>query len=351
MPNNPEHGVGISGLGRVGRSFLRHTEETMGVQVNAITSRSQPEDYVPLLARDTKFPGRELLKTGINVEKGYLIINGREIPFESYSIGGEKPQQLKWDAYESKIVVEATGKIKTDEGAKHHLNLGAKLVIITSPTKDGSPTFVFGVNHKEFSPYMNVISAASCTTNCAAPPLSVLHEVFGIRWASIDTVHTYTGSQDILDRPNKKDPRRGRGLITAGIIPTITGANKAIKLVIQGLEEVEVVADAMRVPTNAVSALMLHAELKTRTTEEEIIEKFKEWSEEEEKLKGVLTIGHEDAVGADFTGSRFPSIIDRSGLQVLGGGRIVKVRLFYDNEDGFVGNLTRLVIHVAERLG
>jgi glyceraldehyde 3-phosphate dehydrogenase len=346
MSTKTELGIGIIGLGRVGKNILWESESRSGIEVTAIISRKSAKSYIPLIERDTRYSGLKLAE--VRFESGNLVINGRTVAYESLTVGSEE-QQLRWDAHNAQIVFEATGANKTTQSAGEQLEQGAEIVIITSPPKDHTPTFVFGVNHEQFSPDMKVISGASCTTNCVAPVFHHLNQKFGVEKARITTVHAITGSQSLVDEVNDKDPRRGRSAYEAGIVPTTTGAAKAIGLVIPDLEGlIGMNGSALRIPTLKSSLAILNIDLKTPTSEDAIASFFEEL--ERGQLKNILKISHDFPVAADFTGWPYPTILDPTSINLIG-GKDLEIYLYYDNERGFAANALNLAAHVSKVLG
>ena len=345
--------IGVSGLGRIGKQILWQTESVsplpkpeVNIQVETAVSKRDISDYLRFLQADSRYPGQKLLsEVDVDTETGYLIINGREIAYEKVDL--KIPNQtLRWDEKGAQIVVEASGQLKTQEANQRHLDLGAELVIVTCPSKDDTPTFVFGVNHENFSPDMKVISNSSCTTNCVAPVLKILNDNWGIESVIINSVHAYTGSQNLLDGPSDKDPRRGVSAISGGIIPTTTGADKATILVLPEFESIPIAAQAVRVPTDRASLAIITANLKGQVTEEELVDALEVASQG--LLKGVICVDYQYPTAASISGSTVPGIVDANDTRVR--GKLVNIPIFYDNESGYTANLLRLVDYVSRRL-
>lgn len=334
--------IGINGFGRIGRQVFKAIYENyQGVlDVEAINDLVPVETNAHLLKYDStygRFPGE------VEVRDGDIYIDGEKL--KSYA--ERDPAQLPWGALGVDIVLECTGIFRTREQAAKHLDGGAKKVLISAPGKGVDATFVLGVNEDTYDPaYHTVISNASCTTNCLAPAAKVLQDRFGIRRALMSTIHAYTNGQSILDVAHK-DMRRAR---SAGIniIPTTTGAAKAVSLVIPELEG-RFDGMAFRVPVVTVSVVDLTAELETDTTVEEINAAFKEAAEGDGWMGKVLGYTEEPLVSTDFIGSEKSSTIDALSTQVIG-GNLVKVITWYDNEWSYSMRLADLAAFVASRL-
>jgi glyceraldehyde 3-phosphate dehydrogenase len=277
-----------------------------------------------------------------------VIANGNGLIVDNQFIqlvNNRDPEQLPWSELEIDIVVEATGKFRDREGASKHLKAGAKKVIITAPGKDEDVTIVMGVNERVYNPEdHHIISNASCTTNCLAPVAKVLHQAFGIDYGLMTTVHSYTNDQKNLDNPHK-DLRRARACAQS-IIPTKTGAAKALGLVIPELQG-RLNGFALRVPTPNVSVVDLVADLKTKVTADEVNAVLKAASET--TLKGILAYSEEPLVSSDFNGNDHSSIIDALSTMVIG-DKQVKVLAWYDNEWGYSCRVVDLIEYVGERI-
>lgn len=334
--------VGINGFGRIGRQVYKAIYENyQGVlDVEAVNDLTDVKTNAHLLKYDStygRFPGE------VEVCDGDIHVDGE--PLKSYAI--REPAQLPWGELGVDVVLECTGIFKTREQAAQHLTAGAKKVLISAPGKNVDATFVLGVNEDEYEPQRHdVISNASCTTNCLAPAAKVLQDRFGIRRALMSTIHAYTNGQQILDMASK-DLRRSR---TAGIniIPTSTGAAKAVSLVIPELDG-KFDGMAFRVPVVTVSVVDLVAELEKETTVEELNAAFREASLGNGWLGKVLGYTEEPLVSTDFIGSEKSSTIDALSTQVIGGD-LVKVVAWYDNEWSYSMRLADLAAFVAEKL-
>lgn len=333
--------VGLNGFGRIGRAVLRlaQTEFDDEIEIVALNARANTETLVHLFKYDScygKFNGEASV-----VDENAMMVNGKEIKVFRCN----DPEDIPWGELGVDIVVESTGIFKDREKASKHLKAGAKKVIITAPGKNEDVTIVMGVNEGDYIPEKhNIISNASCTTNCLAPFAKVLDDKFGIEKGLMTTVHAYTNDQRILDKSHK-DLRRARAA-GESIIPTTTGAAKAVSKVLPQLEG-KLNGFALRVPTPTVSLVDLVCELKTPTTVEEINAAFKEASEG--YMKGILGYSEEPLVSVDYKGDERSSIVD--GLSTLSmGDKMFKILSWYDNEWGYSARTVDLVKHVAKSL-
>ena len=328
--------VGINGFGRIGRmAFRAVTKEFKDIEVVAINDLLEPDYLAYMLKYDSvhgNFPGE------IKVDGNTLIVNGKKIRLTAV----KDPAELKWGEVGADIVIEATGLFLTIETCEKHLKAGAKKVVQTAPSKDDTPMFVYGVNHKKYAGE-KIISAASCTTNCLAPIAKVLHDNFGIKRGLMSTVHATTASQKTVDGPSSKDWRGGRGILE-NIIPSSTGAAKAVGKVIPELNK-KLTGMAFRVPTSDVSVVDLTVELIKEASYEDICKAMKKASEGE--LKGVLGYTDEKVVSTDFRGTTASSIFDAEAGLALD-STFVKVVAWYDNEYGYTCNMLRFLQHVAK---
>ncbi|CDQ18267.1 glyceraldehyde-3-phosphate dehydrogenase (NAD+) [Halobacillus karajensis] len=327
--------IAINGLGRIGRMVFRKvvTDESMElVAVNA----SYPAETIAHMLKYDSVHGR--YDGEVNVVDGDLIVNRKKVKLCST----RNPLELPWNELNIDIVIEATGKFKTKEEAGLHLEAGAKKVIITAPGKEVDATIVMGVNEESYLPDSHdVISNASCTTNCLAPVVKVLEDEFGIENGLMTTVHAFTNDQKNLDNPHK-DLRRARGC-TQSIIPTSTGAAKALGEVIPSLKG-KLNGMALRVPTPNVSLVDLVVDLKREVTVEEVNETFALMAKGE--MKGILEYNDEPLVSIDYTTSPSSAIIDGLSTQVIE-DRKVKVLAWYDNEWGYSCRVVDLAKHVS----
>lgn len=328
--------VGINGFGRIGRLVLRRSFEFDNVEVVAINDPFITVDYAKyLLEYDTihgKFDGT------VEVSGEDLIVNGTKVKFYS----SLNPEEIDWKGAGAEYVVEATGKFTKGDDARRHLKGGAKKVIISAPGKE-VPMFVYGVNHEKYTKDMDVVSNASCTTNCLAPIAKILNDNFGIVEGLMTTVHSVTATQLTVDGPSKKDWRGGRAA-TGNIIPSSTGAAKAVGEVIPELKG-KLTGMSFRVPTLDVSAVDLTVRLAKETTYEEIDRVMKEYSENQ--MKGVLGYTDLPLVSSDFIGDTHGSIFD-SKAGIMLNPTFVKIVAWYDNELGYTTQLLRLVSYMQQ---
>jgi len=316
--------LGINGFGRIGRMVFRAAVENFAddIEVVGINDLLDPEYLAYMLKYDSV---HGTFKGEIKVEDGNLVVNGKKIRVTAEM----DPINLKWNEVGAEVVVESTGFFLTDETARKHIQAGAKKVIMSAPSKDSTPMFVYGVNHKTYAG-QDIISNASCTTNCLAPISKVLNDKFGIKRGLMTTVHAATATQKTVDGPSKKDWRGGRGILE-NIIPSSTGAAKAVGKVLPELNG-KLTGMSLRVPTSDVSFVDLTCELNTPATYDEICAAMKEASEGE--LKGILCYTDEAVVATDFRGDSRTSIFDvKAGIQL--DPTFVKVCAWYDNEWGY----------------
>ncbi len=316
--------VGINGFGRIGRMVFRAAVENFSkdIEIVGINDLLDP-DYLAYMLKYDSVHG--IFNHDIKVEGSYMIVDGKKI-----RLTAEKdPTQLKWNEVEAEVVVESTGLFLEDAKARMHIQAGAKKVIMSAPSKDATPMFVYGVNDKTYAG-QDIISNASCTTNCLAPIAKVLNDKFGIVRGLMTTVHAATATQKTVDGPSKKDWRGGRGILE-NIIPSSTGAAKAVGKVLPALNG-KLTGMSMRVPTSDVSIVDLTVELAKEASYEEICAAMKEASEGE--LKGVLGYTNEAVVSTDFRGDARTSIFDEKAGIALD-KTFVKVCSWYDNEWGY----------------
>ena len=323
--------VGINGFGRIGRMVFRAAVESFSdIQIVGINDLLDP-DYLAYMLKYDSVHGR--FDKDVKVEGNYLVVDGNKI-----RLTAEKdPANLKWDEVGADVVVESTGPFLTEETASAHIKAGAKKVIMSAPSKDATPMFVYGVNDKKYAGQA-IISNASCTTNCLAPISKVLNDKFGIKRGLMTTVHAATATQKTVDGPSKKDWRGGRGILE-NIIPSSTGAAKAVGKVLPELNG-KLTGMSMRIPSSDVSIVDLTVELEKECTYEEICAAMKAASEGE--LKGVLGYTDEAVVSTDFRGDSRTSIFDaKGGIQL--DKTFVKVLAWYDNEWGYSNKVLEMV--------
>lgn len=331
--------IGINGFGRIGKAVLKASlEKDTDVEVVAINSTSGPEKHAHLYKYDSIY-GR--LDEEITTTEDTFKIGDKEIKFTAY----RDPAEIPWKEMGVEIVIESTGKFLTKELASKHFEGGAKKVMLSAPAKAGEDiTIVMGVNEKEYNPNKHhILSNASCTTNCLAPVAKVLEDNFGIESGLMTTVHAYTSDQRILDIPHG-DPRRARAAAES-IIPTSTGAARAVARVIPSLEG-KLNGMAMRVPIPIVSIVDLVVDLKADVTAEEVNEALKKAAEGE--LEGILGYSEEPLVSIDYKKDSRSSIVD--GLSTMKvGKRMFKVLSWYDNEWGFANRMVDLASYIAKQ--
>jgi glyceraldehyde 3-phosphate dehydrogenase len=339
--------VAINGFGRIGRLSFRRAVETKDFEVVAINDLTDAATLVYLLKYDTthgRFKGGTL---EVSTDGKGIVFNGKTIPV----LGQPDPNLIKWSDFGVDIVLECTGRFKGREDASVHVKVGgAKGVIISAPADETTPTFVYGVNEKKLTADMTVISGASCTTNCLAPIVKVLHDTYGIEGGFMTTVHAYTNDQTTLDLVKKGDNRRGRAA-AANIVPSSTGAAKAIHLVIPEVKG-RLQGGALRVPVIDGSLVDLTLTLKQSVTAETINAKMKEAAEG--SLKEVLKFTNDEIVSSDIIGETAGSIFDATQTKVFknpDGKEFVKVVSWYDNEYSYTCQYIRLAKAYAKVLG
>ncbi|KMM37014.1 type I glyceraldehyde-3-phosphate dehydrogenase [Guptibacillus hwajinpoensis] len=329
--------VGINGFGRIGRNVFRAALNNPGVDIVAVNDLTDANMLAHLLKYDSVH-GELNVEVEVNGEN--LVVNGTEIKV----LSERDPAQLGWGDLGVEVVIESTGRFTNREDAAKHLEAGAKKVVISAPAKDEDITVVLGVNEDKYDAASHhVISNASCTTNCLAPVAKVLNDKFGIKRGLMTTTHSYTNDQQILDLPHK-DYRRARAA-AENIIPTSTGAAKAVSLVLPELDG-KLNGMAMRVPTPNVSIVDLVAELDADVSVDEVNAALKEAAEGD--LKGYLGYSDEPLVSKDYNGNPNSSIVD--GLSTMGiDGNMVKVISWYDNEWGYSNRVVDLVDYIAAK--
>ena len=328
--------IGINGFGRIGRMVFRAASQNFSdIEIVAINDLLEP-DYLAYMLQYDSVHGR--FKGSVAVEGNTLVVNGKKIRLTQE----RDPANLKWNAVGADIVIEATGLFLTQETAQKHIDAGAKKVILSAPSKDDTPMFVFGVNDKTYAG-QTIISNASCTTNCLAPVAKVLNDSFGIKRGLMTTVHAATATQKTVDSPSNKDWRGGRGILE-NIIPSSTGAAKAVGVVIPELNK-KLTGMAFRVPTSDVSVVDLTVELNKATTYAEICAAMKAASEG--PMKGVLAYTDAKVVSTDFRGESCTSVFDADAGMALD-GTFVKVVAWYDNEWGYSSKVLEMARVIAK---
>jgi len=315
--------VGINGFGRIGRMVFRAAVYNFAdIEIVGINDLLEP-DYLAYMLQYDSVHGR--FKGEVSVEGGNLVVNGKTIRLTAV----KDPAELKWGEVGADVVIEATGLFLTKEAGEKHLAAGAKKVIFSAPSKDDTPMFVYGVNHTTYAGQA-IVSNASCTTNCLAPVAKVLNDKWGIKRGLMTTVHAATATQKTVDGPSNKDWRGGRGILE-NIIPSSTGAAKAVGVVIPELNK-KLTGMAFRVPTSDVSVVDLTVELNNAATYADICAEMK--AQSQGALKGVLGYTEQKVVSTDFRGEVCTSVFDAEAGLALD-GTFVKVVSWYDNEWGY----------------
>ncbi|MBP9148757.1 MAG: type I glyceraldehyde-3-phosphate dehydrogenase [Rhodoferax sp.] len=328
--------IGINGFGRIGRNVLRSALQSFpDIEVVAINDLLEP-NYLAYMLQYDSVHGR--FKGEVSVEGNTLTVNGKNIRLTQE----KDPTNLKWNEVGADIVIESTGIFLDKAGGEKHLAAGAKKVIFSAPSKDDTPMFVFGVNDSTYAGQA-IISNASCTTNCLAPLAKVIHDKFGIKRGLMTTVHAATATQKTVDGPSNKDWRGGRGILE-NIIPSSTGAAKAVGVVIPSLNK-KLTGMSFRVPTSDVSVVDLTCELNTAATMAEICAEIK--AQSEGAMKGVLGYTDEKVVATDFRGETRTSVFDADASIALD-GTFVKLVSWYDNEWGYSNKCLEMVRVVAK---
>jgi glyceraldehyde 3-phosphate dehydrogenase len=328
--------IGINGFGRIGRMVFRAAVQNFGdIEVVGINDLLEP-DYLAYMLQYDSVHGR--FKGDVVVDGNTLVVNGKRIRLTQE----KDPANLKWGDVGATVVVEATGLFLTKETGQKHIDAGAKKVILTAPSKDDTPMFVYGVNDKTYKGEA-IVSNASCTTNCLAPVAKVLHDKWGIKRGLMTTVHAATASQKVVDGPSNKDWRGGRGILE-NIIPSSTGAAKAVGVVIPELNK-KLTGMSFRVPTSDVSVIDLTVELLREASYKDICAEMK--AQSEGALKGVLGYTEDKVVSTDFRGEPRTSVFDADAGIALD-GTFVKVVAWYDNEWGYSNKVLEMVRVIAK---
>jgi glyceraldehyde 3-phosphate dehydrogenase len=327
--------IGINGFGRIGRNVLRSAIQNFAdIEVVAINDLLEP-DYLAYMLQYDSVHGR--FKGSVSVEGNTLVVNGKKIRLTAI----KDPSELKWDEVGADVVIESTGIFLDKAGGEKHLAAGAKKVIFSAPSKDDTPMFVYGVNHTTYAGQA-IISNASCTTTCLAPVAKVLNDKWGIKRGLMTTVHAATATQKTVDGPSNKDWRGGRGILE-NIIPSSTGAAKAVGVVIPALNK-KLTGMSFRVPTSDVSVVDLTVELNSEATYAEICAEMK--AQSEGAMKGVLGYTTDKVVATDFRGETCTSVFDADAGLALD-STFVKVVSWYDNEWGYSNKCLEMARVVA----
>ena len=330
--------IGINGFGRIGRTFLRIASSNKDFEIVAINDLTDAKTLAHLLKYDST---HGVFAADVKAKEDAIVVDGKEIKILSI----KDPASLPWRDMGAQVVVEGTGLFRDKEKASKHLQAGARKVIITAPAKSPDITMVMGVNEGDYDPEKhNIISNASCTTNCLAPAAKVLMEQFGIKKGLMTTIHSYTNDQRLLDLPHS-DLRRARAAAMS-MIPTTTGAAAAVSLVLPALKG-KLDGMAIRVSTPNVSVVDLVAELEKDATAEEVNNALKKAANE--SLKGIMEFCEEPLVSIDFNNSHFSSIVDGLTTLVIG-GNMVKILSWYDNETGYSARIVDLISFMAKSL-
>ena len=328
--------VGINGFGRIGRNVLRSAVQNFSdIEIVGINDLLEP-DYLAYMLQYDSVHGR--FKGEVSVEGNTLIVNGKKIRLTQE----RDPSALKWNEVGADVVLECTGLFLDKAGADKHIAAGAKKVIISAPSKDDTPMFVFGVNDQTYAGQA-IISNASCTTNCLAPVAKVLNDKWGIKRGLMTTVHAATATQKTVDGPSNKDWRGGRGILE-NIIPSSTGAAKAVGVVIPELNK-KLTGMSFRVPTSDVSVVDLTCELSSAATMAEICAEMK--AQSQGALKGVLGYTEDKVVATDFRGDTRTSIFD-AATRIALDSTFVKIVAWYDNEWGYSNKCLEMVRVVSK---
>jgi len=327
--------VGINGFGRIGRIVFRAAQERSDIEIVGINDLLDAEYMAYMLKYDSTH-GR--FNGSVEVKDGHLVVNGKTIRVTSE----RDPANLKWNEIGVDVVAEATGLFLTDETARKHITAGAKKVVLTGPSKDDTPMFVKGANFEKYEG-QDIVSNASCTTNCLAPLAKVINDNFGIVEALMTTVHATTATQKTVDGPSHKDWRGGRGA-AQNIIPSSTGAAKAVGKVLPELNG-KLTGMAFRVPTPNVSVVDLTVRLEKAATYEDIKNAMKAASEG--PMKGVLGYTEDEVVSTDFNGETCTSVFDaKAGIAL--NDHFVKLVSWYDNETGYSHKVLDLIAHISK---
>jgi glyceraldehyde 3-phosphate dehydrogenase len=329
--------VGINGFGRIGRmAFRAIAKDFSDIEVVGINDLLDA-DYLAYMLKYDSVHGN--FNGDVSVDGNNLIVNGKTIRLTAE----RDPANLAWGDIGADLVIECTGFFLTEETCQKHIDAGAKKVVQSAPSKDGTPMFVYGVNHNTYAGQA-IVSAASCTTNCLAPVAKVLNDKWGIKRGLMTTVHAATATQKTVDGPSQKDWRGGRGILE-NIIPSSTGAAKAVGVVLPELNG-KLTGMAFRVPTSDVSVVDLTVELNKDASYDDICAAMKAASESGD-LAGVLDYTEDKVVSTDFRGRTTPSIFD-AGAGIALDGTFIKVVAWYDNEYGYTCNMLRMVQHVSK---
>jgi len=328
--------IAINGFGRIGRLVFRAGYQNKDVDFVAVNDLADAKTLAHLLKYDST---HGILDADISVANNAIIVDGKEL--KTFSV--REPETLPWKDLGVDVVLESTGKFTDKTGAGKHMEAGAKKVVVSAPAKNPDVTFVLGVNQEVYDKNKHhIISMGSCTTNCLAPIVKILHQEFGIEYGLMTTIHSFTNDQVVVDEPHR-DLRRARAAALS-MIPTTTGAARAIAEVIPEMKG-KLDGLAIRVPTPNVSLVDFVATLSKSTTRNEINDKFREYAQS--AMKGILACSEEELVSKDFNGNKHSSIVDMPNTTVIG-GNMVKILSWYDNEWGFSNRMLELLIYVMK---
>ena len=332
--------VAINGFGRIGRVFTRIAWDDPAIEIVAVNSRSNPDIYAHLLKYDSIY-GRWDKETGF--EDGAILIDGKKLPFHQVNGIDEAP----WAEYDVDIVLESTGVFRDRASSEKHLAAGAKLVMISAPAKDEDITMIYGINDDQYDPEKHkIISAASCTTTCLAPLVKVLDKAYGIKHGTIMTTHAYTNDQHLVDHPHKKDSFRRARAAALSIVPTATGAAKAIGKVIPEMEG-RLDGNALRVPVPVPSIVSFIAELEKETDRDAVNEEFRRAAKED--FPDNLNFSDLGLVSTDYIGSEYGATVDTLSTLVTNKTQVF-VQAWYDNEWGYVTQMSKLLKQIGEKM-
>ena len=330
--------LGISGFGRIGRIASRIILKNNDLKLVAINSLAPVESHAYLLKHDSTYG---IFDLEIKAGKNSLFAGSQKIDV----FNKKSPGEIPWDRSDAQIIIDSTGKFRTQVDLSGHIKGNVKVVVLSAPAKDDMKTLVMGVNHRNFIKGVDkIISNSSCTTNCLANVVSVLHQHFNIEKAFMTTTHAVTDSQNLLDNSHRKEIRLRRSALSS-IIPASTGSAKDIVKLFPELEG-KISARALRVPVVSVSLINLTALISKKTTKDQINEEYKKASAG--KLKGILTVSDEDLVSVDFKGDSFSAVVDINLTEVLD-GRLVNLYAWYDNEWGYARRLVDLCLFIGNK--
>jgi glyceraldehyde 3-phosphate dehydrogenase len=328
--------IAINGFGRIGRLVFRAGYQNKDVEFVAVNDLADAKTLAHLLKYDST---HGILDADISVANNAIIVDGKEL--KTFSV--REPETLPWKDLGVDVVLESTGKFTDKTGAGKHMEAGAKKVVVSAPAKNPDVTFVLGVNQEVYDKNKHhIISMGSCTTNCLAPIVKILHQEFGIEYGLMTTIHSFTNDQVVVDEPHR-DLRRARAAALS-MIPTTTGAARAIAEVIPEMKG-KLDGLAIRVPTPNVSLVDFVATLSKSTTRNEINDKFREYAQS--AMKGILACSEEELVSKDFNGNKHSSIVDMPNTTVIG-GNMVKILSWYDNEWGFSNRMLELLSFIMK---